>query len=192
MKFDVIIIGGGLAGVTAATALQKSGLRCAMIAEGLSLSEAPRDEFRQEGGSILAGDRVCSGRFDGNRLVSIRTEKLGDLDLSADSFVLASGKYFSCGIVADMDRLYEPVFGLDVKYDSDRSHWFNPSFGASQPFLDFGIECIDGCAVKDGVKIENLFPAGEVLAGISGARPGGSEQIIQSALAAADAVRRTR
>lgn len=190
MKFDVVIIGGGLAGVTAATELQKSGLKCAMVAEGLSLSEAPRTEFRKAGGTVLAGDRVVSGTFEGKRLVCVRTEKLGEATLDASHFILATGKFFSRGIVADMDKVYEPVFGLDVQYDGDRSAWFSPNFAAQQRFLEFGVSSIDGCAVKDGAKIENLFPAGEVLAGISGAREGGSQQIIKSALAAADAVRR--
>ena len=190
MKFDVIIIGGGLAGMTAATELQGSGLKCAVIAEGLSLHGTSRKEFRALGGTLFAGDRVVSGRIEDGRLLSVRTEKLGDVDLEAGSFVLATGKYFSKGIAADMDKVYEPLFGLDVEYDTDRSGWFDASFSAHQRFLDFGLKSEGGRALKDGKAIINLFPAGEVLAGISSAQEDATERIRQSALDAADAVRR--
>ena len=188
MKFDVVIIGGGLAGVTAATALQQAGLKCVLVAEGLSLDGASRRDFRLAGGTVLAGDRVTGGTFEQDRLVCVSTEKLGDEMLYADAFVLATGKYFSRGIVADMDKVYEPIFGLDVQYDPDTSTWFNPSFAARQRFLDFGVFTRSGCAIKNGNPIVNLFPAGEVLAGLSGAQGDASELIRQSALEAAKAI----
>ena len=188
MKFDVAIIGGGLAGVTAATALQKAGFRCVLIAEGLSLDGVSRREFRLAGGTVLQGDRVTGGIFRNNVLECICTEKLGDEYIYAGSFVLATGKYFSRGIVADMDKVYEPVFGLDVEYDRDRSTWFNPSFSARQRFLDFGVFTRNGRATRNGEPVENLYPAGEVLAGLSGAQGDAAELIRQSAMEAAKAI----
>ena len=185
MKFDVVIIGGGLAGVTAATALQESGRRCAMVAEGLSLHEAPREAFRAAGGTVLAGDRVTGGVISDGKLLNVNTEKLGDVTLEAPYFILATGKYFSRGIVADMESVREPLFGLDVQYLEDRSKWFSPSFSAPQPFMEFGVRINDGCAVIGGRKIANLFPAGEVLAGISITAPDAVERIKWSALDAA-------
>jgi glycerol-3-phosphate dehydrogenase subunit B len=190
MKFDVVVIGGGLAGMTAATALQQGGLKCAVVAEGLSLSGASREAYTAAGGTLLAGDRVTGGMIENGRLVSIRTEKLGDVTLEARAFILATGKFFSRGIVADMQKVYEPIFGLDVQYDADRSTWFSPSFAAPQRFLEFGVIAEDGCAVRNGVKIENLFPAGEVLAGLSSAASDATAEIKKSALAAAEAARR--
>lgn len=190
MKFDAVIIGGGLAGMTAATALQQGGLKCAVVAEGLSLSGASREAYTAAGGTLLAGDRVTGGTIENGRLVSIRTEKLGDVTLEARAFILATGKFFSRGIVADMQKVYEPIFGLDVQYDADRSTWFSPSFSAPQRFLEFGVIAEDGCAVRNGVKIENLFPAGEVLAGLSSAASDATAEIKKSALAAAEAARR--
>ena len=190
MKFDVVVIGGGLAGMTAATALQQGGLKCAVVAEGLSLSGASREAYTAAGGTLLAGDRVTGGTIENGRLMSIRTEKLGDVTLEARAFILATGKFFSRGIVADMQKVYEPIFGLDVQYDADRSTWFSPSFAAPQRFLEFGVIAEDGCAVRDGVRIENLFPAGEVLAGLSSAASDATAEIKKSALAAAEAARR--
>ena len=190
MKFDVVIIGGGLAGMTAATELQQAGLKCAVVAEGLSLFNTSRQEFKAAGGTLLAGDRVVSGRFAEDRLAAVRTEKLGDVELEAGSYVLATGKYFSRGLVADMDKVYEPLFGLDVEFDEDRSAWFDASFSAPQRFLAFGVKTRDGRALKDGKLIANLFPAGELLAGISSAQGDATELIKKSALEAAKAIRR--
>ena len=190
MKFDVVVIGGGLAGMTAATELQRSGLRCAVVATGLSLHEAPRRDFKAAGGTLLAGDSVVGGRIEDGKLLEVRTEKLGDAALEADWFILATGKYFSKGIVADMDRVYEPLFGLDVDYDEDRAKWFDPSFAAPQPFLEFGVRTEGGCALKDGSPISNLLPAGEVLAGISSAEGDATSAIRQSALDAVQIIRR--
>ena len=176
--------------MTAATELQKAGFKCAVVAEGLSLHNASRREFVTAGGTLLAGDRVVGGNFGNDRLLSVCTEKLGDVDLEAGSFILATGKYFSKGLVADMDRVYEPLFGLDVQYDEDRSRWFDPSFAAPQKFLEFGLKTQDGRALKHGAVIENLYPAGEVLAGVSSAQGDATAKIRESALEAVNAIRR--
>lgn len=192
MRFDVVIIGGGLAGTTAATALQQAGLRCVLVSGGLSLNEVSHAAFRTAGGIVLAGDNVTGGIIEDGRLLRVRTEKLGTEPLEADHFILATGKYFSRGIVADMDRIYEPLFGLDVDFDADRTTWFAPSFGARQRFLDFGVSCSGGCALKDGRKIANLHPAGEVLAGLSNSAGDAADLIRSSAMEAVDNVLKGR
>ncbi|MBO6170483.1 MAG: FAD-binding protein [Bacteroidales bacterium] len=189
MRFDVVIIGGGLAGMTAATELQRSGLRCAVVAEGLSLNNVSRKEFKAAGGTLLQGDKVTGGVIKDGRLLCVNTQKLGDVVLEADSFILATGKYFSRGLVADMDKVYEPLFGLDVDYDPDRSTWFDRSFAAPQKFLEFGVNTQDGAALKDGEPIVNLYPVGEVLKGISSAGSDASRAILDSAEAAVQAIK---
>ena len=190
MKFDVVIIGGGLAGMTAATELQKSGLKCAVVSEGLSLHNPSSREFKTAGGTLLNGDSVTGGTFKDGRLQSVTTQKLGDVSLEADNFILATGKYFSRGLVADMDRVYEPLFGLDVQYDKDRSTWFDPSFSAPQRFLDFGVVAKEGKALKDGGTVDNLYPVGEVLCGISSSQSDATDRIRLSALEAVKSIRR--
>ena len=191
MKFDAVIIGGGQTGSNLANLLQNLGRRCVIVTEGLSLNDNTSfGGFLAAGGTVLTGDRVIGGTFEGNRLVSVRTQKLGDVTLEAPVFVLATGKYFSRGIVADMDRVYEPIFGLDVEYDEDRSTWFNPSFSSPQRFLEFGVRTQDGCALKDGQKIINLIPTGEVLAGVSCVGESGAKAISKSIFDAFAAIKR--
>ena len=67
---------------------------------------------------------------------------------------------------------------------------FDPSFAAPQKFLEFGVKTEDGVALKDGKKIVNLYPAGEILAGLSSAQGDATAAIVQSALDAANAIRR--
>lgn len=182
MRFDTIIIGGGPAGVGAGIALQKAGRRCAIVAEGLSLVETPRKEFVSMGGVLLSGDSVTGGKFDGNVLKSVSTRNLTGTPLEADSFILATGKFFSKGLVATMDRIYEPVFGCDVEYDIDRGKWVDPDFFADQPFERYGVTADSmGRVSIYGKVIDNLYAAGEILAGAPDIG-GSTERAVQSIL----------
>ncbi|MBQ9475383.1 MAG: FAD-binding protein [Bacteroidales bacterium] len=166
MKFDVVIIGGGAAGAAAGMLLQQAGKRCAIVAGGLSLNSAPLKEFRDAGGTLLSGDRAVGAELSDGRIKSIKTEKLGSTPLEAENFILASGRFFSRGLVATMDAVIEPVFGCDVQYDADRTKWVNEDFFGAQPFENFGLITDEkGCVSISGKVVPNLFAAGEILAG---------------------------
>ena len=57
-------------------------------------------------------------------------------------------------------------------------------------FLEFGVKTLDYKALKDGKPIDNIYPAGEILAGISSAQGDESSKIKESALNAVKAIRR--
>lgn len=166
MKYDVVIIGGGLAGITAGIELQKNGKRTVVVAFGLSMHETPRSEYVALGGTILPGDRVISGKFKDDVLKSVTTLKLGNTSLEAPAFILCTGKFFSKGLVATMDKIYEPVFGCDVKYNPDRSKWVRKNFSDEQPFMSYGLKTgVNGNVFIAGKKIKNLYAAGEIVYG---------------------------
>lgn len=166
MRYDVVIIGGGKAGLTAGLELQKAGKHTLVVAAGLSLNQTPRAEYLAQGGTILPGDAVVSGEFEKGKLLAVRTEKLGQTLIQADSFILCTGKYFGKGLATDMDKVYETVFGCDVDYIADRSAWVNPDFFAPQPFMAFGVKTDEKGRVSiGGATVENLYAAGEILAG---------------------------
>jgi len=166
MKYDVIIIGGGLAGVTAGIELLKAGRRCCIVSEGLSLHKTPKEEYIIAGGTFLAGDSVISGTWDGDKLLSVKTRNLEDTLLHADNFILASGKFFSRGLIATMDSVIEPIFGCDVEYDPCRDRWYDHDFYTVQPFECFGVKTTQEGRVLIGNKpASNLWAAGEILAG---------------------------
>lgn len=174
MKFDVVIIGGGLAGTTAGLELQKAGRRCCIVSEGLSLNKTPKSAYLEAGGVFLPGDSVIGGEWNELHLNAVRTRNLETTLLEADAFILATGKFFSRGLVATPDAVMEPVFGADVEFDPCPDNWYNPDFFAPQPFESFGVKTSGGRVLFGGEPAENLYAAGEVLAG--------SSDIVESAL----------
>ncbi len=169
MRFDVIIIGGGWAGCTAAEKLVEAGRKVCVVSEGLSLASAEYDRpyarlaaLQQKGATVLRGDRAMSGTINGERVVEIRTRNL-DEPLVADEYILATGKFFSRGLISDREHVWEPVFGADVDYDPDRTKWYDPDFEAPQPFMKFGVKIdAEGHVLVDGRAIVNLRAVGDI------------------------------
>lgn len=183
MKFDVIIIGGGIAGITIAEDLQSTGMRCCIVTYGRSINKISYKNFEAAGGTLLLGHLACNGSIVDNKLKFIHSLKLGKTRLEAKWFVLASGKFLGGGLKSDMEKVYEPVFGCDVTYFPDPEKWFDKDFFNKQPFLDFGIKTQNGCVLINGEPVSNLLAAGEILEGIS--IVDGTEKIIESARKAA-------
>lgn len=166
MRFDVVIIGGGLSGTAAGVSLLQQGLCCCIIGGGLSLHETARAEYIRLGGTFLPGDYAISGEFgpDGC-LKAVRTACLGETILEADHFILATGRFVSRGLISTMDSISEPIFGADVKFDPCRDHWYNADFNAHQPFEDFGVMTDESLHVMiGGSPVPNLYAVGEILA----------------------------
>ena len=91
---------------------------------------------------------------------------MGDIELTGDNYILASGSYFGHGLIADIEKIIEPVFGADVLFDADRNSWYDKDFFARQNYIGFGV-ATDGSfkVMKDGSAIENLYAAGSILGG---------------------------
>ena len=133
---------------------------------GMRMMKQLRHYFKMLGGTYLMGDSAVSGTFDGNRLTSVSTAKLADMPLKADHFVLATGSFISRGLVADYERVYEPVLGVDVDADSDPDRWTRFGILEPQAYSRFGV-ATDGelRCLKQGQVIENLHAIGSILSG---------------------------
>ncbi|MPQ46350.1 glycerol-3-phosphate dehydrogenase subunit GlpB [Marinifilum sp. N1E240] len=132
-----------------------------------------RQRFQDLGGTYFMGDNVEGGTFDNNRLLDIKTNNHDDIKLEADQFILASGSFYSKGIVATHNKLYEPIFGLDIEGDSDRNNWLDEKFFNDQPYMHYGVKTDDKFrALMDGQSIENLYVAGSVLGGANPLKEG--------------------
>lgn len=173
MKFDVIVIGGGWTGCTIAERLVAAGMNICLVSEGLSLAVSGTEKpyarlagLQKLGVTVLCGDRAAGGEIAGDKAVCITTRNLGrDTVLEADTFFLATGKFFSRGLLSDMQHVWEPVFGADVYYDPDRTKWSSRSFDDHQPFMDFGVRTDnDGHVLISGKAVVNLYAAGDILA----------------------------
>ncbi|MCR5570744.1 MAG: anaerobic glycerol-3-phosphate dehydrogenase subunit B [Bacteroidales bacterium] len=144
------------------------------------------------GGTYLMGDEVVSARMEENRVLSVSTKNLGSHVLSADSFVLSSGAFFSKGLLSTPEHVYEPLFKLDVVFAGERSGWYRPDFMEDQPYLSFGVRTdADLRALKGGRPVENLYAMGSILGGTRPEFGTGGGLAIRSAFAVADALTRS-
>lgn len=132
-----------------------------------------RQRFQELGGTYLLGDNVEEGTFENNRLLDIRTKNHGDIKFEAEQFILASGSFYSKGIVATPDKLYDPIFGLDIDGDNDRAQWFDENIFNDQPYMYYGVKTDKHFrALMSGKPIENLYVAGSVLGGANALKEG--------------------
>lgn len=126
-----------------------------------------RNRFQRLGGVYMLGDNVKSGKIEDGMLKSVSTTNLGDDSIKADNYILATGSFFSHGLIAAPNRIYEPIFGLDVNSREDRSRWFDKDVFNPQPYMKFGVSTDEHFRVmKDGVPVTNLYAAGSVLGGV--------------------------
>lgn len=132
-----------------------------------------RKRFEALGGTYFLGDNVEEGTFENKRLVSIQTNNHGDIKLEADQFVLAGGSFYSKGIVAARNKLYEPIFGLDIDGDTVSDKWLDEKFFNDQPYMHYGLKTdSDFRVLMNGQPIENLYAAGSVLGGANALKEG--------------------
>jgi glycerol-3-phosphate dehydrogenase subunit B len=133
---------------------------------GVRMQALLRHYFQMLGGTYLMGDTAVSGAFDGNRLTSVTTAKRGDMPLKADQFVLATGSFISRGLIADYERVYEPIMDLDVDADADREQWTRFGILEPQAYTRYGVKTDSELrCMKQGKTIQNLRAIGSVLSG---------------------------
>ena len=147
--------------------------------------------FEVLGGTFLMGDTVTSAAVHDGVVSSITTRNLDTVRLFADHFILASGGFFSKGIVATPTQVYEPLFNLDIDYPGDRNAWYDPDFFADQPYMDYGVKTDAQLhALRDGEPVKNLFAVGSVLGNTRRADFGTAAGLaIRTAFAVADTIK---
>lgn len=129
--------------------------------------------FQKQGGIYMLGDSVASGRFEDGRLKAIQTVNHGETEFEADNFILASGSFFSKGLVASQNEVIEPVFGLDVDAAQDRGEWYDRNMFNAQPYMKFGVATdSDFRTRRNGMTVENLYAVGAVLSGFNPVKEG--------------------
>lgn len=150
-----------------------------------------KSEFEKSGGRFFLGDSVLEADFNEDGTVrSVVTSNFGDIRVYADNFVLASGSFFSKGLIATPDKVFEPVFGIDLTFSEKRDGWFDRNFWKKQNYISFGAKVSETLNVSvDGKVISNLYAAGSLLGGSNLLYEGcGGGTAIISAMAAADEI----
>ena len=157
---------------------------------GIRIQMMLKKYFQSLGGIYMLGDSVVEGTFEDGKLKSIKTVNNEATEFEADNFVLATGSFFSKGIVASQNGVVEPVFGLDVDADAERTNWYERNVFEAQPYMKFGVAADENFrAKKDGKTVENLYVVGSVLSGFNAIKEGcGAGVSILTALNAADQI----
>lgn len=160
---------------------------------GMRQRKRLREHFEKLGGLILNGDKALRAEIKNHYVQTLYTQLHQDTPLSADHFVLASGHYFSSGIIAEFDRIREPIFDLDIigygKFDNnDRLSWTEQRFSSPQPYQSAGVKINNKCQThKCGEILINLYAVGSVIGGYNNLELGCSSGVaIVTALSVAE------
>lgn len=162
---------------------------------GIRQHKQLRHRFEQLGGLMMNGDRALKAEFAGNRVSCVYTQLHQEEAISARHFVLAAGSFFSNGLVAEFERVFEPLFHADICGMGDfeqhtRATWTNNRFAAPQPYQSAGVIIDENCKVrKNGDFIDNLYAVGNVIGGFDGLALGcGSGVAVVTALSVAEQI----
>lgn len=133
---------------------------------GIRAQQQLRRSFEELGGVYMLGDTVVKADFRGNKVQAVYSVNHGDISFVAENFILASGSYFSNGLVAQPDSVVEPVFGSDVDFTPGRDSWYDKSFFNKQNYMTFGVATDEKLRIRiNGDVQQNLFAVGSVLSG---------------------------
>lgn len=157
---------------------------------GIGLQIALRRTFERLGGVYFLGDTAVGYDENEGRITAVRTANHGDMAFEADNYILATGSYFSRGLVGERDGVREPLFGLDVVCAADRNEWYDRDLFAAQPFEKFGVATDSSLhGLRGGKAVANLYVAGAGLAGFNPVKEGcGAGVSMLTALAVADCI----
>ena len=150
-----------------------------------------RRRYEVLGGTYLMGDRVTGAHVYEDTVHSVVTKHLDRHYLEGDHFILATGGFFSKGLVSNPFKIYEPVFELDVDYNPDRNTWYDATFQEHQPYMAFGVKTDESLrTLRGGVPVKNLYAIGSILGETHPELGSGAGLAIRSALKVADQILR--
>ncbi len=124
----------------------------------------------QRGVTFLLGHFISKAILKGTRCegVHVLNPPVSNF-YSADCYILATGRFIGGGLVADKEKIFEPIFNLPVAQPKSREDWFRKSFfdDLSHPIHQTGIRTDSSLRPideKGGLALENVWVAGSILA----------------------------
>jgi glycerol-3-phosphate dehydrogenase subunit B len=88
-----------------------------------------REELIAKGADFRMGHSVSGAKVKGGRCeaITVQNPPLAS-EYGADRFILATGRFLGGGLLAEMDRIAEPLFQLPVSQPAGRGAWFGERF----------------------------------------------------------------
>ena len=114
----------------------------------------------------MEGDAVTSVTLNDQALHHISTRNHGAIPLKARHVVLASGSFFSNGLIAGRQQVREAILDLDLQPYNTEGDWSHPDFFHSQPWQFIGVNTNDQLQPsRHGQTLAGLYAIGTVLGG---------------------------
>lgn len=140
---------------------------------GIKAQIALTKYFKNKGGVFMLGDNVKKIEIESNSSIKTYTANHVDIPIISKNAILATGSFFSQGLIAGRDRVFEPIMNLDVDYIPTRSNWYSGDLYAKHNYQSFGLKTNERFqAIKDGQVISNLYIAGAILGGYNPLKEG--------------------
>ncbi len=132
---------------------------------GMRMQTLLQRHFIKNGGVWLPGDEVLNTTVSAGRISALWTRRHEDIPLRPRHVVLASGSFFSNGLIAERQGIREAVLGLEVQ-QPERGRWTRDDLFAAQPWQHAGVRTDHTLrGWLNGERLENLYVAGSVLGG---------------------------
>jgi glycerol-3-phosphate dehydrogenase subunit B len=137
---------------------------------GIRIFNRFKEWLTQRRVTFLLGNSISKAILKGNRCegVHVLNPPVSN-SYSADRYILATGRFVGGGLVADQEKIFEPIFNLPVAQPKSREDWFRKSFFNDSPhsvhqagiLTDSSLRPIDE---KGESVLENVWVAGSILA----------------------------
>lgn len=135
---------------------------------GMRIFNRFKEWLIQKGVTFLIGHSISKANLKGKKCEEVYVHKPPISDsYSADRYILATGRFVGGGLLADAEKIYEPVFNLPISQPKSREDWFRNSFFDNHPIHQAGISTDAFFRPTDesgNLVLENVWVAGTVLA----------------------------